>query len=208
VTGDVTGVVLAGGRSSRFGRDKLAEPYRGIPLLGHPILGLVEVCRDVVLVLAPDATLPDLPTGAPVVVAHDAVEGQGPLVGVSAGLGEVRTDLALVTAGDMPELPRAVLIEMLNVALVGPAEAVALQDGGTFRPLPCVLRAAAARHAAQVLLRRGERSLVALLQALRLVVVDEPTWHALDPERRTLHDIDVPEDLSRWARLGVRVSGQ
>lgn len=196
VKGDVTGVLLAGGRSSRFGRDKSAELYRGMTLLDHAILGLAEVCREVVLVLAPEATPPDLPAEVPVRMARDPVEGQGPLVGLSAGLDEVRTDLALVAAGDMPELARAVSIKMLDAALAAPADAVALQDGDTFRPLPCVVRAAAARHAAQALLHRGERSLVALLEALHVAVVDEPTWHALDPERRTLRDIDVPEDLS------------
>lgn len=189
-------MVLAGGRSSRFGRDKLAEPCRGVPLLDHVILELSEVCCDVVVVLAPDAMPPDLPARVPVRIARDAVEGQGPLVGLSVGLDEVRTDLALVAAGDMPDLAGTVLIEMLNAALTGSAEAVALQDGETFRPLPCVVRAAAARDSSEVLLRRGERSLIALLQALNVAVVDEPTWHALDPERRTLHDIDVPEDLS------------
>jgi molybdopterin-guanine dinucleotide biosynthesis protein A len=192
---DVTGVVLAGGRSSRFGRDKLAEPFRGMRLLDHAILGLVDVCR-VVVVLAPNATVPDLPAGAAVRVARDAEEGQGPLAGLSAGLAEVRTDLVLVAAADMPEPERAVLAEMVNMAFDRPADAVALADAETFRPLPCVLRAAPARVTTEALLGRGERSLFALLQALGVVVVDEPTWHALDPERRTLHDVDRPEDLS------------
>ena len=46
---EVAGVVLAGGRSTRFGRDKLAEPYRGMPLLHHAVLasgrGVSEVDR-------------------------------------------------------------------------------------------------------------------------------------------------------------------
>ncbi|MDQ3209832.1 MAG: NTP transferase domain-containing protein, partial [Actinomycetota bacterium] len=58
-TGVVSGIVLAGGRSSRFGvDDKLAATYDGMPLLHHPVLRLAEITGDVVVVLAPDAPEP------------------------------------------------------------------------------------------------------------------------------------------------------
>ena len=41
----------------------------------------------------------------------------------------------------------------------------------------------------------GERSLRAWLQAMRMAVIDEATWTALDPERATLRDVDEPADL-------------
>ena len=45
------------------------------------------------------------------------------------------------------------------------------------------------------LLQAGRRSLRELLAAVTTVVIDEPTWTALDPERRTLIDVDEPADL-------------
>ena len=74
-------------------------------------------------------------------------------------------------------------------------EAVALQDGDRFRPLPSVVRTARAVEVAHALLHDGHRALRDLLDALRLAVIDEPTWVALDPERRTLFDVDAPSDL-------------
>lgn len=189
--------MLAGGRSSRFGRDKLREPYRGAPLLDHAILRLAEVCREVVVVVAPGAPDPEPPAGARVRVARDSEEGGGPLAGLSAGLAEVRTELALLAAGDMPELSAAVLAEMLRVAGEAQVDAVALREGETFRPLPAVLVAGPTRETAAALLHRGEGSLMTLLGALRLAVIDEPTWHALDPTGATLFDVDRPEDLNR-----------
>jgi 6-phosphogluconolactonase (cycloisomerase 2 family) len=35
-----------------------------------------------------------------------------------------------------------------------------------------------------------------LLGAMRVAVIDEPTWVALDPGRRTLFDVDEPGDLA------------
>ncbi|MDQ4107421.1 MAG: NTP transferase domain-containing protein, partial [Actinomycetota bacterium] len=77
--GSVAGVVLAGGRSRRFGRDKLAEFYGGRPLLQHPVSRLLEVCDRVVVVLAADAADPPMPPETPVEFARDAIEGEGPL---------------------------------------------------------------------------------------------------------------------------------
>jgi molybdopterin-guanine dinucleotide biosynthesis protein A len=192
---DVTGIVLAGGRSTRFGRDKLAEPYRGMPLLRHVVLRLAEVCGEVVIVIAPEAVEPPLPLGAPARIVRDAREGEGPLAGAYTGLSAVRTELALVAGGDMPELQTLVLLEMLKVAGEAPVDAVALADGERFRPLPAVLRVASARDAAHSLLDSGRRRLRDLLDALRVAIIDQTTWHALDPGRRTLFDVDEPADL-------------
>jgi molybdopterin-guanine dinucleotide biosynthesis protein A len=190
----VTGVVLAGGRSSRFGRDKLREPYKGAPLVHHAILALSGVCGEVLVVAAPGGE-PDLPKGVPLLLQRDAVEGEGPLVAVSSALVNVRTPLALVAAGDMPELVRPVLLEMLHVAEEASIDAVALQDGDRFRPMPVVLRVRAARPVAAGLVRSKERRLRAFLDALRVAVIDESTWRALDPTARSLWDVDRPQDL-------------
>ena len=192
---DVVGIVLAGGRSRRFGRDKLAEGYEGRPLLEHPVLRLLEVCDRVVVVLSPDAEEPPMPVGASVTFARDAVEDEGPLRGLSAGMEVANAEWTVVAGGDMPDLQPAVLLEMLRAGLETGVVAVSLADGGTERPLPCVLRTAPAAEAADVLLEAGRRSLRDLLAAVANVVIDEPTWTALDPDRRTLIDVDKPGDI-------------
>jgi molybdopterin-guanine dinucleotide biosynthesis protein A len=194
---DVTGIVLAGGRSSRFGRDKLAEPYRGAPLLHHPVRRLADACAEVVVVIAPRAVEPPLPNGvAAVRFARDATEFAGPLAGMLAGLSSARTPWALAAAGDMPGLQAPVLAELLATAALSGADAVALSDGGVVRPLPVALRASPAREAAGALVRAGHRRLRDLVSALRTAVIDESAWRSLDPDRRTLLDVDVPGDLS------------
>ena len=191
-----TGVVLAGGSSSRFGRDKLAEPYRGMPLLHHAVLRLAEACGDVVVVLGPDGPEPAMPPGALVRFARDPEVAQGPLAGLYAGLLAVGTDHALVAGGDMPELRTPVLLEMLRVAAEAPVDVVTLHDGARFRPLPCVVRRGSAVETAHALLHSGTRRLRDLFDALPNAVIDEDTWLSLDPERRTLFDVDEPADLS------------
>jgi len=164
-------------------------------MLQHAVLRLGEVCSEVIVVLAPDAPEPAMPIGAPARFARDPTEGEGPLAGVHAGMLSVGAELALITGGDMPDLQTRVLLEMLEVVSEADVDAVALQDGDRFRPLPSVVRTARALEVAHALLHDGHRALRDLLDALRLAVIDEPTWLALDPERRSLFDVDAPSDL-------------
>jgi molybdopterin-guanine dinucleotide biosynthesis protein A len=189
--------VLAGGRSTRFGSDKLAAIHRGIPLLHHAVLRLGEVCAEVVVVVSPDGPEPPMPPGAIVRFIRDVRPGEGPLVGLVSGLEATSAELAFVAGGDMPDLSTAVLHEMLRVADEARVDAVALSDADRFRPLPSLVRVPPARTAARALVHAGERSLRSLLQALRTAVIDEPTWTALDPSRGTLNDVDEPGDLDR-----------
>jgi molybdopterin-guanine dinucleotide biosynthesis protein A len=185
--------VLAGGRSTRFGSDKLAANYRGRPLLLLAVEHLSAVCEETVVVLAPDAQAPELPDG--VRIARDEVAYQGPLAGLLAGLAAARTEWAMVVAGDMPELAEPVLREMLRVVRGGEVDEVILRDGDQSRPLPAALRVARASVVAHGLFDAGERRLRAVADALDAGIVDEPVWTALDPERRTLVDVDDPDDL-------------
>jgi molybdopterin-guanine dinucleotide biosynthesis protein A len=190
----VTGVVLAGGASRRFGGDKLTANLGGRPLLHHAIERLLEVCDEVVVVLPPAGDEPAVPAG-PVVFTRDEAEHEGPLAGLAAGLAVVRTERAVVAGGDMPGLEPDVVRELLRASEETGAVAAVLSDGGDGRPLPCVIRNEPALRAARRLLAAGRRRLRDLQAEVSTVVVDEATWTALDPERRTLVDVDEPSDL-------------
>ncbi|HVD71175.1 MAG TPA: molybdenum cofactor guanylyltransferase [Actinomycetota bacterium] len=192
----VSGVVLAGGRATRFGADKLAADYRGQPLVHHAVHRLAEVCDDVIVVLAPGALGDGLPPGVRTV--NDTTESEGPLAGLHTGLlAAVGSDLVVVAGGDMPDLQPPVLREMLRVLEEAQVDAVALAQDERARPLPCALRTWPAADLTHALLHAGRRRLRDLLDASRLAVIDEATWTALDPDRRTVFDVDEPTDLTR-----------
>jgi molybdopterin-guanine dinucleotide biosynthesis protein A len=191
----ITGIVLAGGRSSRFGSDKMAADYRGRPLLLSAIDAVSAVADDILLVLAPEA---DPPGGlaAGVRIARDPAAYGGPLRGLAAGLASVTTDLALVAGGDMPRLSSSVLRKMCRTIESSDVDAVALLEGTKRRPLPLVLRSRV-RETVDDLLERGERSLKSLLEAVRVSDIPEATWRSIDPDGGTLLDVDRPEDLPK-----------
>ena len=193
MTGRIGAVVLAGGRSSRFGRDKLAEPIDGRPLLHHAVAAVQIVATDLIVVIAPGASI-EPPPGARLV--HDARAFEGPLAGLAAGLAALHpaVDRAVVVAGDMPSLAPAVLARLIEA--LGPSvEAVVLESDGRLNPLPMALRPATALPAARRLLASGERRLGALPGAIPTHVIAEAAWRLDDPGASTLRDIDRQADL-------------
>jgi molybdopterin-guanine dinucleotide biosynthesis protein A len=192
---DVTGIVLAGGRSSRFGSDKLAAELDGRPLLHHAIEAVAAVAPEVIVVAAPGVE-PPIPVALEtrVRVVHDPQPFGGPLVGLMAALSVVERSIVLVVGGDMPQLVPAVLSRL--VATVGPdRRAVLLEVPGRLQPLPMALDVAAALAARMAILDRGGRSLRELLRELGAVSIPAPVWLSLDPAGVTIVDIDRPGDL-------------
>ena len=193
----IAAIVLAGGRSTRFGRDKLAEPIDGRPMLELAIDAVRVVAGEVLVVVAPDA-VPALPDGTRLV--HDLHSFEGPLAGVAAGLAATEADAVLVVGGDMPRMVPAVLRRMLAALAAGPtgaADIVLLESLGERRPLPMAIRTTTARLAADALLASGERRLRALgtHPMLSVIVIPESTWRLDDPTGETLRDVDTEASL-------------
>jgi molybdopterin-guanine dinucleotide biosynthesis protein A len=209
--GGVTAIVLAGGRSSRFGGDKLAADVDGRPLLHLAIAAVAGVADEVVVVIGAEAAEPALPVEAPlpVRVARDVVPDQGPLAGLAAGLAAAAHPLAILVGGDQPSLRGDVLrllLERLGHVLAEPGAAepalaepvpdvAILADGDRVWPFPVAVRVATVRPAAEAALRGPDLRLFMLYRRLRIAPVAEARWRALDPEAASLRDVDTPRDL-------------
>lgn len=193
----VTAVVLAGGRSSRFGSDKLSAVVDGRPLLERALSAVAAVTPTIILVVAPggEAAVPPHLT-ARTTVAHDPVAFGGPLVGLVAALEICVTPLVVVVGGDMPRLVPEVL-RRLTAALGAGVSAATLEVPGRTQPLPIALDVAAARRSAGTVLEHGGRSLRDLLRDLDAVAIPAAAWRSLDPAGDTIADVDRPSDVDR-----------
>jgi molybdopterin-guanine dinucleotide biosynthesis protein A len=211
-----TGIVLAGGSSSRFGSDKLAADFEGRALLAAAIEAVTLVVDGVVV------AGPALPAGfkagdVPVALVRDHEPVAGPLAALATVLGtavdpDPVADLAIVVGGDMPRLVPEVLQAMLDrldgdpaidaVLLAGPGSVD--EEGGpqTSRRavLPLAIRVEAARRALAGAIDAGDRSLQAMVDRLAHVELPPSVWLPLDPDAKTLLDVDTVGDLNRILR--------
>jgi molybdopterin-guanine dinucleotide biosynthesis protein A len=195
------GIVLAGGASSRFGRDKVTAELDGRPLVHHALERLAQVADRIVLVLAPGVRVPRLPPALVdrIDIAHDAAAHQGPLAGLAAALDAAldAPSTALVVGADMPRLHPEVLALLASTLTEYPSAGAVILESDPPATLPMAIDVDLARLAANALLAEDRRSLHGLLDALHAVVIPAATWRALDPDAQTLDDIDLPSDAER-----------
>lgn len=193
-------VVLAGGRGRRLGADKALVRVGGTRLVDRVVEEVARIA-DPVVVAAGERHLPGLTVAqVPDVPVDDAGGAVGPLAGMVAGLRAVApAPLAAVVAVDLPGVRADVLLHL--VARIGDADAVVPEVAGRLQPLHAVF----ARSAEPVLaaaLGAGERRVLAALELLAVVVVDEATLRAAGLGTDFARDVDTPEDLARWRSAG------
>lgn len=98
---DVTGVVLAGGRSRRMGVDKATLIVGDRPLLGRVVDHLIDAgCGPVLVLHRRPEELPNV--GVPIL--HDRHGGEGPLDGVITALSIASTSVVVTLPVDLPRL--------------------------------------------------------------------------------------------------------
>lgn len=192
------GVILAGGRSLRMGSPKAALPWGPVTLLEH-VCALVSQAVDgpLVVVRAPGQQLPGLPAG--VLVAEDAREGGGPLVGILAGLEAVaaQAEAAYVSAVDMPGLRPAFVRRVLE-GLDAATDVVLPEAHGFRHPLAASYRTAVAVPLAGIVAAGGLKP-AELYSVVRTRVVgpdwllDDAVLRAADPALESLLNVNDPE---------------
>jgi molybdopterin-guanine dinucleotide biosynthesis protein A len=131
---DVTGLILAGGESRRFGSDKALHLVDGRPMIEHVYNVVTGVVGDVFVSVSD----PSVDTGLPAEHLSDVYPDAGPLAGMHAGLLRCRSPWLLAAACDMPFLTADVLGLLLaaRTGTMGPV--VARSSDGQLHPL-CAL---------------------------------------------------------------------
>ena len=190
-------LILAGGKSSRMGREKALIPMGGETLLTRAVRfwnlsGLAD--RILLSAGSPDrlTLLKSLPEGVKPV--FDSFEDSGPMAGILSAFRQTDAELLYVSAVDMPYLSRdaaeTLLHEISEMSAADrlPDAAVFLRAGRP-EPLFGIYRRSAA-DAAERLLRSGNRKMSRLLNSIETVYC--PTDDGME---KIFQNINTPEDL-------------
>jgi molybdopterin-guanine dinucleotide biosynthesis protein A len=107
-------IVLAGGKSSRMGKDKALIPIQGIPLL-QKVGNVAKSCTDTIYIVTPcPEKYQHLQLPGCEFIQENPHNTQGPLVGFVQGLEKVNTEWVLLLACDLPNLQVEVLQEWVK----------------------------------------------------------------------------------------------
>jgi molybdenum cofactor guanylyltransferase len=184
----VSGFVLAGGESSRMGRDK----------------GLLELEGEALVVRA--AKLVASATGAPATiiggaayaslglrVAADDLPGAGPLGGVATVLRASATPWNLIVACDLPYLTREWLAFLVECAVASKADAVLPMNARGAEPL-CAMYNKSGERAIRGALGRGTRKVTDGLSTIQVEYIEPAEWKAFDSEGLLFKNMNAPAD--------------
>jgi molybdenum cofactor guanylyltransferase len=187
---DVTGVLLAGGKSRRMGKDKRFLLVGGRQLYERSLAVLQSLFQDVRIVLAQDSP----PLSSDVPVLRDVVPDCGTLGGIYTGLKEAATEHIFTVACDMPFLNPAVIRYL--VSLKGPADIVIVRVNQGLQPTHAVY----SRRCLPVfeeMVRTGRLKVQDIVgrPLLKVRIVEEGELREIDPNGQSFLNVNTPADL-------------
>ncbi len=194
-----SGLVLAGGRSTRFGGgEKSLKLVGGRRMICRVVDALCPVVDELVISVR-DEQQKDLlfPFISGYYFAYDEVQGIGPLSGIFSGLKRLKGDYVVVVACDMP-LINSEAVRLLFERADSHDAAVPRHGDGLIEPLHAVYRRGPMLRAVEESIAAGESKVSAPMKRLKDVVyVPDDAIKAVDPELETFLNVNRAEDMEK-----------
>lgn len=184
----MTGVVLAGGRSERMGVAKALLRLNDETFLQRAVAVLQALCEAVIVAANPEQPLPEV-VGCKVVA--DEQPGLGPLGGLVTGLAASDDEWHLALACDLPLARREMLRLLMDNA--HDADAVVPRTGGRLQPLLAAYSRACLEPGREAL-ARGDRAVAAMLDRVKMKVLDEGVLRKADPDLVSFTNVNTWEE--------------
>lgn len=199
-TPEIVAYVLAGGGSTRFGRDKALAEFAGKPILARMIELLRGVSEDVKIVALP-GKYPEFGT----VIVEDRWPGEGPLGGIVTALlhsqdNEPDCVWNLILSCDMPFLTADWVTFLAKRAAESAAQVVLPHSAHGPEPL-CAAWRTDARAAIQDQFEKGVRKVTAAIGRLKSEVLDERDWKRFDSAGRLFWNMNTASDYEDARRI-------
>lgn len=186
-------IVLAGGKATRLGKNKLQEVVGGRPLLQRVLDSLIPVSRQILVVTAQGQAIPAIQTSqTAVATVPDVYPGKGALGAIYTGLSAMDSDHGLVVAADMPFLNSHLLRHL--VSLSKDFDVVMPRVGGEIEPLHAVY-SRVCLPAIHEQLERNQLQIRVFLERVRVRYIEEAEIDSFDPRHLSFYNVNTPREL-------------
>ncbi|MFZ5597071.1 MAG: molybdenum cofactor guanylyltransferase [Bacillota bacterium] len=191
---DISGIILAGGKSSRMGKDKALLEIGGLTMLERVARVLSRVCSEIIVAGGNNtgSSFPGFKT------VPDIHSGCGPLCGLHAGLTAAKNNFSFVLPCDLP-FPNEKLIKRIIDSYEEGYDAIILKTGQYLEPLFSLYGKAYIR-AAESCINKGIYKVTAPLSLIRWkkVTVTPGELPGLD---KSLINVNTPEDYEEAKKV-------
>jgi len=195
---DVTGFVLAGGKSSRMGTDKALLSLNGVSLLQQTKAILERVCEKTFILGSRQIY------SAYGECYEDIYVNCGPLSGIHAALLNSSTPYSLVTAVDTPFISADFFRYMIDRAIEASAIVTAPRIGGVVQPA-CAVFSRDFLPIAEAALKSGNYKVEPTFPPERTLLISEAELAPFAKAAEMFENLNTPEDFERARK---RFSGQ
>lgn len=185
---DTAGILLAGGKSSRFGSNKALATFLGRPLISHASALLSSLFQETLLI----TNTPEAYNFLNWPMTGDIFPGAGPLAGIHAALNKVASPKIFVIGCDMP-LVQESLVRLLCQESEGWDAVVPDLDKG-LEPL-CAVYSQTCLPLIEKNLQEGNRKLYRLFEQIRTKRIPPETLRQADPGLISFENINRLTDL-------------
>lgn len=183
----VTGVILAGGQSSRMGSNKALLPYRGGRFIEVIHRQLAEMFDEVLLV----TNNPEQYGFLPCRKVADIFPGMGALAGIHAGLQHAANRAVFVVACDMPYLNDTLISTLAGLRHT--ADVIIPESAHGLEPLHALYAKECLSPMTEAL-RNNRRRIVSFFDRVSVCRFDKKKVAAIDPGFATFSNINTPDD--------------
>lgn len=187
----LTGAILAGGQSRRFGSNKALVMVDGVRLIDRVIDSIAMVCEPILLIANDLKPYYDVRAA----LVKDIIPHQGPLGAIYTALLFSPHEWVFVKATDMPYINLDIIRKMHTLAAGWDGVAPVLN--GRFEPL-FALYSRRCLPAIADILQGEERKVTAFYRKVKICAFEEDQWRAIDREGRSFLNINTVED---WEKL-------
>lgn len=193
-----TGIILAGGKSKRYGRNKALVDLGGVPLIERVVGTMSSVFQRLILV----TNTPHEYSHLHLPMYQDLIKGLGPLGGIYTGLSAISDEAGFFVACDMPFINGALIRHMVRVR--GDFDVVAPKIDWKIEALHA-LYCKKGLPTVKGLIDSGEYQVVKFYRKVRVKYIGEKEIRAFDPDLRSFFNVNRPEELLEAGKVGSAI---
>jgi len=196
----MTSIILAGGKSSRLGRNKALQVIDGRSLIQWVVDSLSIFSAEIIIVTASGEAIPCYSTVEIKTVA-DIYPEKGPLVGIYSGLRSSSSSRAVAVGCDTPFLSVSLLRYMTQIHSI--YDVVVPRMKNKLEPL-CAVYSENCSNPIQRLLEQDELRIDRLFGMVKVKYIGEDEVNRFDPEHLSFFNINSQADLDRARKLATQ----